>query len=121
MIDLHALPMNNFEHSVFSIEPTAAVHRCARKITEFPSGIDLLSDTGCCVQRVLLLNIPFVYVCVDRHSHSSADHHFRAQGFAHRTYYCCTFSIVHVETYSSSVVSGAVLHTSMQNIFQIFL
>ena len=49
MIDLHALLMNNFEHSVFSIEPTAAVHRCVRKIIEFASGIDVLSDTGCCV------------------------------------------------------------------------
>ena len=47
MIDLHALLMNNFEHKVFSIEPTA-VHRCARKITEFASGIDVHSDTGCC-------------------------------------------------------------------------
>ena len=47
MIDLHALLMNNFEHSVFSIEPTA-VHRCVGKIIEFVSGIDVLSDTGCC-------------------------------------------------------------------------
>ena len=56
-----------------------------------------------------LLNIPFVHVCVDRHSRSSPDQQFRAQGSAHRMYYCCTFSIVHVETYSWSVVSGAVL------------
>ena len=47
MIDLHALIMNNFEHSVFSIEPTA-VHKCVGKIIEFVSGIDVLSDTGCC-------------------------------------------------------------------------
>ena len=47
MIDLHARLMNNFEHRVFSIEPTA-VHRCVRKIIEFASGIDVLSDTGCC-------------------------------------------------------------------------
>ena len=39
---------------------------------------------------------------------------------AHRTYYCCTFSIVHVEAYSCSVVCGAVLHKSVQNKFQIF-
>ena len=38
MIDLH-------EHRVFRIEPTT-VHRCARKITEFASEIDVLSDTG---------------------------------------------------------------------------
>ena len=38
--------MNNFEHSVFSIEPTAAVHKCVRKIIEFASGIYyVLSDT----------------------------------------------------------------------------
>ena len=47
MIDFHALLINNFEHRVFSIEPTA-VHRCARKIIEFASGIDVLSDAGCC-------------------------------------------------------------------------
>ena len=85
MIDLHALLMNNFKHKVFSIESTA-VHRCARKITEFASGIDVLSDTGCCAERVLLLNIPFVHVCVDRHPLSSAVQRFRAQGSAHRTY-----------------------------------
>ena len=45
MIDLHALLMSNFEHRAFSIEPTA-VHRCAGKIIEFVSGIDILSDTG---------------------------------------------------------------------------
>ena len=67
--------MNNFEHRVFSIGPTA-VHRCARKSTEFASGIDVLSDTGCCAQRVLLLNIPFVHICVDRHSRSSSDQQF---------------------------------------------
>ena len=43
MIDLHALLVNKFEYRVFSIEPSA-VHRCARKITEFASGIDVLSD-----------------------------------------------------------------------------
>ena len=54
--------MNNFEHRVFSIEPTVgsmlktlcsksvtAVHRCARKITEFASEIDVLSD---CLERL---------------------------------------------------------------------
>ena len=41
------------------------------------------------------------------HSRSSADQQFRAQGSAHRTYYCCTFSIVHVGT--CSVRSCAVL------------
>ena len=41
MIDLHARLMNNFEHSDFSIEPTA-VHRCVRKIIEFASRIDVL-------------------------------------------------------------------------------
>ena len=35
MIDLHALLVNDFEHS-FRIEATA-VHRCARKITAFAS------------------------------------------------------------------------------------
>ena len=33
--------MNTFENRVVSIEPTA-VHRCARKITEFASGIVVL-------------------------------------------------------------------------------
>ena len=47
IIDLHALHMNNIEHRVFSIGPTA-VHRCVRKIVEFAWGIDVLSDTGCC-------------------------------------------------------------------------
>ena len=37
-------------------------------------------------KRVLVLNIPVVHVCVDRHSRSSADQQFRAQGSAHRTY-----------------------------------
>ena len=63
-------------------------------------------------KRVLLLNIPVVHVCVDRHSRSSADQQFRAsadqqfraQDSAHRTYYCSTFSIVNVETYSCYVV-----------------
>ena len=47
MIDLHALLMNNFEHRVFRIGPTV-VHGCAREITEFASGIDVLVDTECC-------------------------------------------------------------------------
>ena len=58
-------------------------------------------------KRVLLLNIPVVHVCVDRHSRSSADQQLRAQGSAHRTYYCCKFSIVNVETYSCHVVPVA--------------
>ena len=121
IIDLHALLMNNFRVRVFSIEPTAAVHRCARKITEFASGINVLSDTGCCAERVLLLNILFVHVCVDRHSRSSTYQQFRAQGSSRTTYCCCcTLSIVlHVETFSCSVGSSAVL--CMQNNFQIFL
>ena len=45
MIDLYALLMNKFEYRGFSMEPTA-VHRRARKITEFASGIDVLSDAG---------------------------------------------------------------------------
>ena len=35
-IDFHALRMNKFEHRILRIEPTA-VHRCARKSTEFAS------------------------------------------------------------------------------------
>ena len=58
--------------------------------------------------------------CVDIHSRSSADQQFRAQGSAHRTYYCCTFSIVNVETYSCYVVSRAVLCKTITHIF-IFL
>ena len=35
-IDFHALLMNNFQRRVLHTEPTA-VHRCARKCTEFAS------------------------------------------------------------------------------------
>ena len=69
-------------------------------------------------KRVLLLNIPVVHLCVDRHSRSSADQQFRAQGSAHRTYYCCTFSIVNVEIYSFYVVSRAVLCKTITHLFQ---
>ena len=72
-------------------------------------------------KRVLLLNIPVVHVCVDRHSRSSADQQFRAQGSAHRTYYCCTFSIVNVETYSCYVVSRAVLCKTITHFFQFYI
>ena len=45
MIDLRALFMNNFEHRVFRIEPTAVHRRCARRREP---GRDVLSDTECC-------------------------------------------------------------------------
>ena len=91
MIDLHALLVNYFEHRLIRTEPTAAVHRCARRREP---GRDVLRNTGGSHNRFF-----FVHVCVNRHSRYSADQQFRAQGSAHRTYdYCCTFSIVHVET-----------------------
>ena len=43
-IDFHALLMiNNFEHRVLRIEPTA-VHRCARKSTEFASRYKIVGE-----------------------------------------------------------------------------
>ena len=65
-------------------------------------------------------HFPFLYVCVDRHSRSSADQQFRAQGSARRTYYCCTFSIVHYRNiFMLCSIRSAVL--CIQNNFQIFL
>ena len=60
MIDLHALLMNNFEHRVFSIKPTAA-HRYARKITEFASVIGVVN---------LRLHNRFIHVGVDISSYA---------------------------------------------------
>ena len=42
---------------------------------------------------------------------------FERRGSARRTYYCYIFSIVHVETYSCSVVSVAVLSKTVTHLF----